>query len=437
MSTTEIESASSFLHGWTTRMQETHDLAGLSVSIFDDSTLETVSSGESDVEAAHPLDIDTRFVIASQTKPVTAALILQLVEKSKLRLSDTLARFFGTGGYADERMGSLTIEHLLQHTSGLKRDVGDGRYWDMQRPFPTVDEVDYELRNSRLVVTPGDRMKYSNLGYAVLGLILEEVHNEEYAAIVQKQIIEPLQLGATSFQPDAVTAAGHWRDEGVHRVIPFVPLDAYAPSAGLISNAEDVKNIYRALLPKHESSGIISEVSKAQLVASTVPVPESDNLTYGLGMGFGADTDGNTCASHGGGYLGHMSFTFYDYERRHGAIVFANSIEAETVVFAAGALNALLHFKKFGSPGEMGVYEGVFRNKWLERQIVANQDVLTIIDPRATMPFIDREFLDLIGNNRFRIRQANGYGWDGEEVHIEPGAPSISYAGRIFNRDET
>ncbi len=144
-------------------------------------------------------DADTKFQIASVTKQFTAAVILKLVELKKMALTDKLSKYYSGFAYGD----SISMEHLLTHTSGLKNF--------------TEEDTSINKTNEQLMVpylatlqpdfAPGTKWHYTNSGYVMLGYIIQKVSGMSYWAAVRTYIFTPLQMNNSGF--DFANAPGN------------------------------------------------------------------------------------------------------------------------------------------------------------------------------------------------------------------------------------
>jgi len=164
--------------------------------------------GLAQVERRERVAPTSLFRIASVSKPLTAVAILQLVEQGKLRLQDRVMQRMamtakpGFPSPPDPRWNQITIRHCLQHTGGWDRDrsgdpIGQPRRVAevLEKPLPVSPEdlVRYLLQQP-LDFTPGERYAYSNVGYLVLGRVIESVSGESYEGYVKKHILQPLRI---------------------------------------------------------------------------------------------------------------------------------------------------------------------------------------------------------------------------------------------------
>lgn len=170
------------------------------------------SYGMADLEWNVPNSPDTRFNIASMTKQFTAASILLLEDRGKLKTDDLVKKYLTD---APASWDKITIYHLLTHTSGISDDAAK---YDPGTP----DKLTF--RDVPLNFQPGEQWAYTNLGYIVLGYLLEKVSGQTYEQFVQLNIFKPLGMN----------------DSGLLSFVTVIPHRAsgYWPGANGIENAE-------------------------------------------------------------------------------------------------------------------------------------------------------------------------------------------------------
>jgi N-acyl-D-amino-acid deacylase len=215
-----------------------------------------------------PVPADTPFRIASITKPITAAAIVALAEKGKLRLEgkafDLLGIDLPPGKKADPRLGDITIRHLLQHRGGFDRDAKPlldpmFQHFLIQKELgldgpPGPRDIVRFMNGRKLDFDPGSRVAYSNYGYCVLGLIVEKASGEAYEAHVQR-LLAPLGIRsvalARSLPKDRSPREPAYHDPGLatnaltgKAAVPWPDggffIEAMAAHGGLISSAPDL-----------------------------------------------------------------------------------------------------------------------------------------------------------------------------------------------------
>lgn len=251
---------------------------------------------------------ETVFDLASLTKPiVTATAMLQLLEKGKLRLSDPVSRYLP--GFTEERQRKITIEQLLLHTSGLipdnaLKDYQDGPGKAKQRLFalkPTVE--------------PGSKFMYSDVGFMLLGEIVERVSGESLDAYARKHIFAPLGMSDTTYKPGPELAArtaptekrnGRWLQGQVHDP-RAAALGGVAGHAGLFSTADDLAIFAQMLLNKGNWQGrqVLSPAT-VRLLTTPRDVPGGQR-TLGWDANTAYSSNRGTLFPVGG--FGHTGFT--------------------------------------------------------------------------------------------------------------------------------
>jgi CubicO group peptidase (beta-lactamase class C family) len=200
----------------------------------------------------------TGFDIGSLTKPFTAAAILTLERDGKLHRSDTLDRYFPSAP-ADKRV--ITIGQLLAHSSGLA-DIVDARGGatkytpDFDYEPVTRDEIVRRAMASTLGFAPGSKTQYSNLGYSLLGVVIEIASNEPFEAYVRRVIFEPSGMrrtgyGLAGWSSDEL-ATGYvngmrWGTPLEHAWLADGPSWNLRANGGMLSNARELLAWLRAV----------------------------------------------------------------------------------------------------------------------------------------------------------------------------------------------
>lgn len=141
-----------------------------------------------------PNAADTLYEIASASKQVTATAILRLEQKKKLRTSDSIAKVWKD---APKDKHKVTLDHLLHHTSGLSPELGVPYAWTGTR-----EQYVREMLSKPLVEEPGMKFSYSNVGYALLAAVVEEVTGGTFEDYVRKELFVPAGLKDTGFVRD-------------------------------------------------------------------------------------------------------------------------------------------------------------------------------------------------------------------------------------------
>lgn len=152
--------------------------------------------GQSNAEKETPSSSKGLYQYGSVTKQFTAALILKLEEEGKLRIEEKLSKYFPQFSFAD----SVTLHHLLTHTSGIYNYTADAGFMTSEATKPTTQKRIFELFQKKpLAFTPGTRFSYSNSNYMLLGYIAEKVTGKPYETLVRQYILQPAGMNTAGF----------------------------------------------------------------------------------------------------------------------------------------------------------------------------------------------------------------------------------------------
>jgi CubicO group peptidase (beta-lactamase class C family) len=183
---------------------DAHEVAGaVTVVVTKDKVLHLQANGWADVAAQKPMQADSRFWIASMTKPVTATAVLMLQDDGKLNVTDPVAKYIPA--FADLKTPSgkpanLTIAQILTHTSGLGEAPDD-----KAREARTLADLVPLWLAAPMQYEPGARWQYTQSGINLAARIVEVVSGVSFDAFTQQRIFDPLGMANTTFYPEAGT----------------------------------------------------------------------------------------------------------------------------------------------------------------------------------------------------------------------------------------
>lgn len=310
--------------------------------------------------------------IGSFSKLFTSVAVLQLVEDGAANLDDRVIDHSPwSREHIDERWRSVTIRQLMTHQAGLSRDGLDASQWNYTRPYPDEDQLIEEFLKTRLIrdpnaaMDPNQRIKYSNIGPSVLGLVIKDITGRSYKDFVEQRILYPLGLSHTGvdYRPDSglVHATGYTNWESTMSIIPYehAPANAEAPATGYYSTPDDMVTFYKAVLPGLHSSAeveILSQASKEELVKIQGRVGEvEEKAKHGYGLGLFIDvSEGAHEVWHGGLFPGETSESSIlrsvtkDTSRGSSTIIVActNMSSGPAPLVVGGVKNVLHHFEQ-------------------------------------------------------------------------------------------
>lgn len=321
------------------RMRTEQQVPGISAVItVADQIIYAGASGVADLETDRPMTADTAVYAGSLSKIFTAVLILRLVEQSKLSLHQPVS---GIATQSGDAAPGITLAHLLTHASGLTRE-GNFDYW-FTGLFPDRATLSSYLCNAKLQQPPGTSLNYSNVGYAKLGLVIEEVTGQPYNEVLHSQLLVP--LGMTSSGTSGPTAdiargytptgrflpdqqhpfAGVGQKVGNRYLREYHDANAMAPAFGIYTSAMDMARLTRFLLGYGNTQVLSTEMRERMRTRQP----------SGWGMGLKLDTlNGRSVARHEGWFAAHRSHLLLDIDAKLSVVVLTNSDSGEPAKIA-------------------------------------------------------------------------------------------------------
>ena len=205
--------------------------------------------GFANIELGVPNAPDTKFRLGSITKQFTAMLILQLVEKGKVRLEGKISDYVPE--YPLETGERITVHQLLTHQSGIPNYTTPEFFDKRSRDHFSPVDLAKTFWNTKLDFDPGARFSYSNSGYHVLGIIIEKVAGKPYEQVLRENILAPLEMRDTGYDnSDAILpkrAAGYRKTLDGFENARFLDMSIPYSAGALYSTVEDLQKWDSAL----------------------------------------------------------------------------------------------------------------------------------------------------------------------------------------------
>jgi D-alanyl-D-alanine carboxypeptidase len=346
--------------------------AGASLAVTDgEAILGVVVRGFADAASTTAVRPETRFEIGSISKSFTAILALQEAEAGRLHLHAP-ARELLPWIELREPFGTITLHHLLTHSSGL--------------PMGTEASADdrfsaWTLRLLEPGFPPGARFHYSNDAYKLAGLIVERAAGASLPELLRRRIFAPLGMKATEgaitneTRTDLATGYQTLYDDRPpqerHPLVPAPWINSASGDGSIVSTAVDMAAYARLLLSRGDSPAgrLISEESFELLTSRFVE--DEDEWHYGYGLMVG-QPGGRPRWKHSGGMVGFTAQMTVDVESGLGVVMLLNGSgdRASTVDFAIDAVGAALGGRPLPEVGpepdpaltpDARDYEGIYR----------------------------------------------------------------------------
>lgn len=278
-----------------------------------DQVLLSKGYGSANLEWNIPNSPNTKFRLGSVTKQFTAASILLLEERGKLKTDDLVKKLMPD---APAAWNNITIFHLLTHTSGIPNFTNFPEYRSQEAVPTTPEKLVARFRDKPLDFEPGEKWSYSNSGYVLLGYLLEKASGQTYEKFVQENIFGPLGMKDSGYDSNSAilprraagyspTTAGPVNAGFIDMTIPF--------SAGaLYSTTEDLLRWEQGLF----SGKLLSPASLAKMTT-----PFKSDYACGLSV---HTVNGHKAIDHGGGIEGFNTFLAYYPEDKLTLVALSN-----------------------------------------------------------------------------------------------------------------
>lgn len=297
---------------------------GCSIAIVKNSEiLWTGAFGYADVASGRRLTADTPMSVQSITKPFTAWGIMRLVEQGILDLDAPIARYLNSWDFPQGKWGEgVTIRRLLSHTAGMP--LGD--FTDTYAPGENMPSLREKLSQEAVMVQePGSEFSYSNVGYHLLELLIEDVTGQKFADYMHSEVFSPLGMKTAAF--DAGSALTPCPPTGYNLKGRPVPVYVYPEKAsgGLFATAADIGRFAAASAIKNPVLGFESVELMYEPVTSKIGIYGLVFAGYGLGHYIETLGNGLDSVSHGGQGNGIMTHLQIVPETGDALVILTNS----------------------------------------------------------------------------------------------------------------
>jgi len=332
--------------------------------------------GMADMELDVPLKTDHVFRIGSVTKQFTAAAILKLAEQGKLDLQDEITKFIPDYPTQGKK---ITVEHLLNHTSGIKSYTSMEEWTPMvhRKDFTPTELVDF-FKNQPMDFDPGTQYRYNNSGYILLGVIIEKVSGKSYGAFIDEEFFKPLGMRHSYYghvKPLIKNRANGYTEgepSGFANADYLSMTQPYA-AGSIMSTVEDLVTWTQAV---HGGKVLKPESLKKAFTPNILP--DGTNTYYGYGWQTG-NLMGSQTIEHGGGIHGFLSMLLYVKQEDVCVAILTNCdcngpepLADKFAALAAGKSLSPTAIKVETSVLEQ--YVGVYENDKKEQRIITLED---------------------------------------------------------------
>jgi CubicO group peptidase (beta-lactamase class C family) len=325
-------------------MIETEKFSGVALVIRGDQVVHSRAYGYANKNNANRLD--TVFHVGSVTKQFTAAAIMQLVEQGLIDLNASINEYLPER-YQSPNWQSVLVRQLLSHTSGIEDYALTRDYYDVTDGWAfgsTADGMIREAMTKALEFTPDTDHEYSNIGYTLLGEIIEEQSGLPFADYIKTNLLDPLnmknsRIHTADYIPSENEAQGmRWnKEQGRHTKDELVTLPVTPPDGGLVTTLSDYVKwiaVYRDMKHPRLSKASLERMTLPSIPAGSYNWPE-EGLDGEASYGFGITLSGNLLM-HEGFIVGYRSAYIYDREDDILIVIFTNNTTNNPFKIAAG-----------------------------------------------------------------------------------------------------
>lgn len=419
-----LDAALGYVPRWLEFQMERYRQPGCSVAIAaGEELVAQYAFGKADLRTGKLLTPRHRFRIASHSKAFTASGVMLLRERGKLGLDDPIGRHV-SGLHKD--VAKARVGELLSHSAGIVRDGEDSGQFLDRRPFLTREELRADLAKKQ-PLAPGIQLKYSNHGYGLLGLMIEEITGADYATWMSQNVIGPAGLKETV--PDmpcvprsAPMARGHSAEFpfGQRLIVPGDnPCDGIAPAGGFVATAADTARFFAQLAPEARHS-ILSAASRREMAQRRWrDACNTQEAYYGYGTMMNAPGP-KEWFGHTGGLQGFVSRTSRFPASGFTISVLCNALDGLSYLWVDSIASILEVFKRHGAPGKReAAWTGRWWSIWGATDLVPMGKVVCQVVPALNPPF-DAATTECVvtGKDIGLIQKASAYHSPGQPTRL-------------------
>lgn len=357
---------------------------------------------------------NTIFDIGSNTKQFTSAAILKLVELGKLSLNDPLVKFFKD---IPPRKQDITIHQLLTHTAGFSESIG--------RDFDEISQEDFfeKLFASKLLSEPGEKYAYSNIGYSILGRIIELASDQTYEAFLNEYLFTPAGMKQTGYLlPEwnvKLMARGYNRNvlETPSTIARYQEIGGLywhlKGNGGINSTQNDMLLWYKAL----KENTVLTAESFKKLQSSYVLAP-SGTYSYGYGWGIKKTKEGRNRISHNGSN-GTFAHTILWYPKEDIYIVYATNANSSKVEYLAYSVEKMVFDASYvAKPIKDNVYS--YTMNYIKQHTTDNSIELTeLLQKNYADDFTNSRLFNTIGNLLLRLNENKNWALELFKINVQ------------------
>ncbi|EEK78853.1 penicillin-binding protein [Bacillus cereus] len=253
-------------------------------------------------ESEKKITSKTPFAIGSISKSLTALAIVKLIEDKKIKLEDSVQQHLPWFKLKDSQISSsITIQHLLTHTSGINTYEGLLISDKQSKSSTALKENVMRLSNVKLTALPGEKYQYSNANYIVLGALIEEVTNDTYSSYMEKHVFQLLNMNGAAASKEIAYEKGYLTGYQSWFGIPRKSIVSYdnagAPYGYITANLEDMIQ-FIMFLNRQKDTQFLKKENIALYLSPLYKI--NSEKSYGFGLRTTSINESETMIWHSG-----------------------------------------------------------------------------------------------------------------------------------------
>lgn len=388
---------SSIIDSYRTKIEQvinSGSVKGMAIALVDENRVVWIENfGYSDYENKIKADSNTIYGIGSVSKLFTGSAIMQLHERKKLDINMPISiyspEFKIKKRYNSE--SAITARMLLCHHSGLPSDVANGIFSMNPKPFRSIIEL---VGKEYAPYPPNYIYSYSNIGYSLLGMTVENVSDRSYENYVKSNIFEPLQMHSACFSNDNSVKFSKGYDENgnLREEYGIRPV----PAGAIKSNIYDMAKFAMSFLPEYVGTRILKKETIEEMLSNKNNSSPLDlNQKYGLTWHYERINSAGQIYYHTGGTLNHRSLLAIAPESNLAAVILSNSVNSgrfhgitmsllDTCAILKGRVPFKSNYKVISEPEtislndkKLEIYKGLYAHPMFVFEVSTEQDKLT------------------------------------------------------------
>ncbi|MDF1759187.1 MAG: serine hydrolase [Coxiellaceae bacterium] len=306
---------------------------GISVAVVTPQSTQYYHAGKlSKQPGAKSVDQNTLFQIASISKVMTSLMTAEAVKQGKLKLSNPVNDYLPKSmQLTDFKNIPITISDCVAHLAGFPSNPTNFVSTNPQNMFQGYTEKDFikYIRAFRPTVKPGSKYRYSNVGYALTGLVLTQLYHHSYSDLLKDNVTTPLNMSRTFVDipakdlSDVATAYG-----SNDQIVPYMNLGAIVPAGGVTSNTADLSQFVRAFMGIKKTKLYPAMQLAIQPIASEGLHSKDGNFSgrssMSISMGWNIDPE-HSAVWKNGNLAGVSSFVGFSNDKKIGVVVLTNT----------------------------------------------------------------------------------------------------------------